>query len=111
MLDVAAGGAEGIAGERYRHPGCPIEASPAPGVFVDSRRESKDRIGMPTPPPRVFLSKSAEAIENKGRRTEKERQERKRVRKDKELKEIEEEDAKGSAGFVRHNTANHTTVP
>jgi hypothetical protein len=57
----------------------------------------------------VFLSKSAEAIENKGRRTEKERQERKRVRKDKELKEIEEEDAKGSAGFVRDNTAKDTT--
>ncbi len=89
MLDAAAGGAEGIAGERYRHPGCPIEASPAPGVFVDSRRESKDRIGMPTPP-RHFCQ---------------------RVRKDKELKEIEEEDAKGSAGFVRDNTANHTTVP
>jgi len=55
MLDVAAGGPEGIAGERYRHPGCPVEASPAPGVFVDSRRESKDRIGMPTPTPGVFV--------------------------------------------------------
>ena len=72
------------------------------------RVQRQDRDAHPTP---AFLSKSAEAIENKGRRTEKERQERKRVRKDKELKEIEEEDAKGSAGFVRHNTANHTTVP
>src|SRR6266852_3894986 len=32
------------------HPGCPVEASPAPGVFVDSRRESKGGIGIPTPP-------------------------------------------------------------
>jgi hypothetical protein len=29
-----------------KSPGCPIEASPAPGVFVDSRRESTNRIGM-----------------------------------------------------------------
>jgi hypothetical protein len=30
-----------------------VVASPAPGVFVDSRRESKDRIGM-HPHPRHF---------------------------------------------------------
>jgi len=65
MLDAAAGGAEGIAGERYRHAGCPIEASPAPGVFVDSRRESKDRIGMPTPP-RHFCQRVRKLLKTKG---------------------------------------------
>src|SRR5258707_13561382 len=103
------GARKGLLGRGTAAPGCP-------GKHLRHRESSstpaespKTGSGCP-PPPRVFLSKSAEAIENKGRRTEKERQERKRVRKDKELKEIEEEDAKGSAGFVRDNTANHTTV-
>ena len=39
-------------------------------------------------PPRVFLSKSAEAIENKGREPGKELQESSRVRKLKEVEEI-----------------------
>ena len=43
------------------------------------------------PPPRVFLSKSAQAIENTGWECEKESQESLRVRKYKEVKEIEEE--------------------
>jgi hypothetical protein len=71
---------------RHR-PGCSAVASPAPGVFVDSRRESKDRIGMPTPhpgcpveafgmpTPPAFLQKSAQTVENKGSEREKERQE------------------------------------
>jgi hypothetical protein len=42
-------------------------------------------------PPRLFLSKSAEVIENKGREPEKEAQESLRVRKGREVKEIEEE--------------------
>jgi hypothetical protein len=39
-----------------------------------------DDLGGGMPPP-VFLSKSAQSIENKGSAREKERQERKRVRK------------------------------
>jgi hypothetical protein len=41
-------------------------------------------------PPRVFLSKSAQSIENKGRERQKKLQESSRVRKWKEGKEIEE---------------------
>src|SRR5713226_5496877 len=54
--------------------GCPEQASPAPGIFVDSRRESKNRIGMREPPPhpRVFWEKSPQSIENKGREVGKE---------------------------------------
>jgi hypothetical protein len=44
-----------------RYPG---EASPAPGVFVDSRRESKDRIGMPTPP-RHFAERGCKRLKTK----------------------------------------------
>ncbi len=47
------------------HPGCPVEASPAPGVFVDSRRESKDRIGK--------LLKTKEASAKKSDKRVKER--------------------------------------
>src|SRR5258708_7175935 len=47
------------------HPGCPVEASPAPGVFVDSRRESKDRIGVPTPPPPPLCQKVREMVKTK----------------------------------------------
>jgi hypothetical protein len=43
-----------------------------------------------TPHPRVFWEKSLQAIENKGRELGKERQERSRVRKGLERKEIEE---------------------
>ena len=65
---------------------------------------------VPLYPPPAFLSKSAEVIEKKGRGSEKERQERLRVRKRKEIKEIAEVKEVRSAGFVRDNTANHTTV-
>jgi hypothetical protein len=47
------------------HPGCPVEASPAPGVFVDSRRESKDRIGVPTPHPRHFCKRVRKLLKTK----------------------------------------------
>src|SRR5258708_1924869 len=50
-------------------PGCPVEASPAPGVFVDSRRESKDRIGMPTPHPRPFCKRASKQSKTKKART------------------------------------------
>jgi hypothetical protein len=52
-------------------------------------------------PPRVFLSKSAEVVENKGSGWEKERQERIRARKRKKVKEIEEVREERSAKFVR----------
>ncbi len=42
------------------------------------------------PPPRVFLQKSAQALENKRQQLKKERQESSRVRKRLEEKEIEE---------------------
>ena len=60
-------------------------------------------------PPPVFLSKSAQAIENKGSAWEKEAQESSRVRKLKEVKELEELGKVRSARFVRDNTANGTT--
>src|SRR5258707_13511851 len=59
-------------------------------------------------PPRVFWEKSAEVVENKGRESEKERQESLRVRKRKERKEIEEIKGENPAGFVRDNTRNRT---
>ncbi len=62
-------------------------------------------------PPRVFCQKSAEVIENKGRESEKERQESLRVRKRKEVKEIEELrefEGEDSAKFVRDNTRKGT---
>jgi hypothetical protein len=59
-------------------------------------------------PPRVFCEKSAEVVENKGRESEKERQESLRVRKRKELKEIEEVEGEDPARFVRDNTRNGT---
>src|SRR5260370_12607096 len=62
-------------------------------------------------PPRVFWEKSAEVIENKGRESEKERQESLRVRNRKEAKEIEEvREVEGGnpARFVRDNTRNGT---
>src|SRR5713226_6970134 len=62
-------------------------------------------------PPRVFWEKSAEVIENKGRESEKERQESLRVRKRKEAKEIEEVkeiEGEDPARFVRDNTRNGT---
>src|SRR5712692_1444500 len=73
-------------------PGCPEQAAPLPGIFVGSRRESKNRIGMREPPPhpRVFWEKSPQSMENKGREVGKERQESSRVRKRLEGKEIEE---------------------
>lgn len=55
-------------------------------------------------PPRLFLSKSAEVIENKRWEAEKKPQESSRVRKRKEVKEIEELDVaeeKISASLVR----------
>src|SRR5258706_12890941 len=61
---------------RGTHPRCPVVASPAPGVFVDSRRESKNRMGIPPPP--VFLQKSAQTVENKGSECEKESKEKPR---------------------------------
>ena len=51
--------------------------------------------------PRVFLSKSAEVIENKRREPEKEAQESLRVRNRKEKKEIEVEEVASSRRFVR----------
>ena len=63
------------------------------------------------PPPRVFWEKSAEVIENKGSRGEKERKERSRVRKRKKAKEIEkvkEVEGEDPARFVRDNTQNDT---
>ncbi len=62
-------------------------------------------------PPRVFWEKSAEVIENKGREPEKERQESLRVRKRKEVKEIEEVEGEDPARFVRDNTRNGTIDP
>jgi len=65
---------------------------------------------LDTPPP-VFCKKSAEAIENKGSRREKERNEKSRARKRKEAKEIEEVREIGGgypARFVRDNTRNGT---
>src|SRR5258707_12791988 len=61
---------------RGTHPRCPVVASPAPGVFVDSRRESKNRMGIPPPP--VFLQKRAQTVENKGSECEKESKEKPR---------------------------------
>jgi hypothetical protein len=49
-------------------------------------------------PPRVFWSKSAQAIENKGSEREEKVQERARVRKRKETKEMEA--GCGQRGFV-----------
>jgi len=60
-------------------------------------------------PPPVFLSKSAEVIEKKRRESEKKLQESLRVRKRKELKEIEETKEVRSARFVLTNTGNGTT--
>jgi hypothetical protein len=57
-------------------------------------------------PPWVFLSKSAEVVENKGRESKKERKERSRVRKRKEGKEIDEAEGANLARFVRDNTRN-----
>jgi len=54
-------------------PGCPAEPSPASGVFVDSRRESTNRTGIPIPP--VFWEKRLQAIENKGNEGSKEHKE------------------------------------
>src|ERR1700687_2378014 len=57
-------------------------------------------------PPPVFLSKSAQVVENKGRRWEKEWQESLRARKRKEVKEIEEvreDEEKNSASSVRRS--------
>jgi len=59
-------------------------------------------------PPRVFCKKSPEAVENKGREAEKERQESLRVRKRKEVKEIEEVGGANPARLVRDNTRNGT---
>jgi hypothetical protein len=59
-------------------------------------------------PPRVFCEKSAEVIENKGRESEKERQESLRVRKRKKIKEIEEVREVRSARSVLNNTRNGT---
>ena len=44
--------------------------------------------GIAVPPTPVFLSKSAQMIENKGRECEKERKERQRVRKSIGVKEL-----------------------
>ena len=63
------------------------------------------------PHPPVFWEKSAEVIENKGSRCEKERKEKSRVRKRKEAKEIEEvQEIEGGhpARFVRDNTRKGT---
>ena len=60
--------------------------------------------GMPPP---VFLQKSAEVIENKGREPEKERQKSLRARKRqevKEIKEVEEVKEQRSASFVRRSS-------
>src|SRR5712691_13249874 len=71
--------------------------------FCASVQRTSSRRGMP---PRVFCRKSPEAVENKGRESEKERQESLRVRKRKEIKEIEEVREVRSARFVRDNTRN-----
>ena len=63
------------------------------------------------PHPRVFCEKSAEVIENKGQESEKERQERSRVRKrqeGKEIEELKEVEGEDPARFVRGNTRNGT---
>ena len=73
--------------------------------FCASVQRTRSRRGMP---PRVFWEKSAEVIENKGRDSEKERQESLRVRKRKERKEIEEVERANLARFVRDNTRNAT---
>jgi hypothetical protein len=56
------------------------------------------------PHPRYFCEKRLEAIENKGRRLEKERQEISRVRKLLEHRGLEVKGTGGSAKFVRDNT-------
>ena len=60
-------------------------------------------------PPRVFLQKRPQTIENKGSGCEKKRKERKRGRKRKEIKEIEEVKEGSSATFVRDNTRDDNT--
>src|SRR5260370_3397541 len=55
--------------------------------FCASVQQTRSRRGMP---PRVFCQKSAEVIENKGRRSKKERKEKSRVRNRKAAKEIDE---------------------
>ncbi len=69
--------------------------------FCAAVQRTGSRRGMP---PRVFCEKSAQSIENKGREVEKERQERSRVRKRLEVREIEEgEEVKefGSGALLR----------
>src|SRR5712691_11325376 len=73
--------------------------------FCASLQRASSRRGMP---PRVFCRKSPEAVENKGREAEKERQESLRVRKRKEVKEIEEVGGANPARLVRDNTRNGT---
>src|SRR5712692_2206023 len=74
--------------------------------FCASARRTSSRGGMP---PRVFCKKSPEAVENKGRESEKERKERLRVRKRKEAKEIEEVEERPATRSVRDNTRKGTT--
>src|SRR5216684_7762273 len=66
--------------------------------FCASVQRTSSGGGMP---PRVFCKKSPEAVENKGRESEKERQESLRVRKRKEAKEIEEVEERPSTRSVR----------
>src|SRR5712692_7076489 len=58
--------------------------------------------------PGCFAKRVRKLLKTKRRESEKERQESLRVRKRKELKEIEEIKGKNPAGFVRDNTRNGT---
>jgi hypothetical protein len=87
-------------------PGCPVVASSASGVFVDSRRRSKDRVGIPHPP--ANCKKRLQAIENKGRESEKESQETLRGCKALKDRGLGAERREVSARFIRDNTRNGT---
>ncbi len=62
-----------------------------------------------TPTPRVFVSKSAEVIENKGQEWEKERQESLRVCKSIKRRGLGLGWQEASASFRRDNTTEYTT--
>src|SRR5713226_3940054 len=66
------------------------------GAYDGGSKARRGSVGIP--PPRVFLKKSVQSIENKGREVEKQRQESSRVRKGLEGKEISRKEAVESRG-------------
>src|SRR5258708_32208286 len=81
-----------------------VVASSASGVFVDSRRRSKDRVGIPHPP--ANCKKRLQAIENKGRESEKESQETLRGCKALKDRGLGAERREGAAKWFREKTTN-----